>query len=394
MTRAPLVVVLLAPSEERSFSLDRKVAGLSVPLRIALIGQASGARAIHLASGAASLRSALVDARLKIPVVEEPPPDDAICIELRADVVVHRGLFTALADGVTDGRARFIGADAAAVIARPPAIARASGGPPAPLVFAPPFGFSPIAVHTSRDARRATTALLRSLRKTQDGWTSTHLNRYVSLAVTRVLLHTPIRPNQLSVAILFIGLSAGIVAAAGDCVSLILGAALLHTQSVLDGCDGEISRVTHRGSRLGEWLDTIGDDLSNYGFFAGASYGLYRVTAWPGYLAIGAVIVACGLLASGLEYRYLAKIGSGDLLKYPLGLADEGGAPTSFVGRVAALIRPLFKRDSFVLITFFAACLGLLGPMLAVFAVGAIGIVVAVIKAEVRMAGERRAGGA
>ena len=44
--------------------------------------------------------------------------------------------------------------------------------------------------------------------------------------------------------------------------------------------------MSHRGSRLGEWLDTIGDDLTNYGFFGGAGVGLYRATGqhsicWP-----------------------------------------------------------------------------------------------------------------
>jgi len=109
-------------------------------------------------------------------------------------------------------------------------------------------------------------------------------------------------------------------------------------------------------------------------------------------LIVGGVIVSCGLVASGLEYRYLAKIGSGDLLKYPLGLADEGGKPSTVMGQIAAGIRPLFKRDSFVFMTFIAAALGLLGPMLAIFAFGAIGIVIAVIKAELRMAREQQDG--
>jgi phosphatidylglycerophosphate synthase len=386
----PFIVSILAPPDD-ALGPRAKIAGLTTTLRLALTAQSAGARAVHLGHGAESLEKDLIDPRRTIPVRTDAPDDDAIVIELAAHVVVHRGLFPAMRDAVADGRARCTGFGEATVVARPASVARASGGPPIPLVFAPPFGFPPASVHTARDARRATTALLRSLRKVQDGWTSTHMNRHVSLAVTRVLLHTPIRPNQLSVAIMMIGIASGIVAARGDRISLVVGAALLHTQSVLDGCDGEISRVTFRGSRLGEWLDTIGDDVSNYGFFAGASYGLYRATGWLPYLWVGAVIVACGVLTSAIEYRYLVKIGSGDLLKYPLGLADEGGAPTTTMGKIAAGIRPLFKRDTFVFLTFLAAAAGVLGPMLVIFGGGAIGIVVAVIKAELRMARERRA---
>src|SRR5690606_12829861 len=113
-----------------------------------------------------------------------------------------------------------------------------------------------------------------------------------------------------------------------------------------DGCDGELSRVTYRGSLTGEWLDTIGDDLTNYSFFAGAGIGLYRMTGSEFYLGAGAVMVCAGVIASGLEYRYLIRIGSGDLLKYPLSQHQTSGA----FDRIA----PLFKRDTFVLLTLLA----------------------------------------
>jgi hypothetical protein len=52
-------------------------------------------------------------------------------------------------------------------------------------------------------------------------------------------------------------------------------------------------------------------------------------------------------------------------------------------------IAPLFKRDTFVLLTFAGAVAGVVGPLLAVFAVGALGVLVAVLKAEARMAKDR-----
>jgi phosphatidylglycerophosphate synthase len=183
--------------------------------------------------------------------------------------------------------------------------------------------------------------------------------------------------------ILGIGLLGAVMAAKGQ---LVLGAVLFQAQSVLDGCDGEVSRVTHRGSLAGEWLDTIGDDLTNYGFFGGAGYGLYQATGSWIYLAAGVVTVACGLVASGFEYRYLVKIGSGDLLKYPLSRATSAAvaAPRSALSALA----PLFKRDSFVLLTLLAAALGLLGGMLCLFAAAAVGILIAVLRTELRLARE------
>jgi phosphatidylglycerophosphate synthase len=161
-----------------------------------------------------------------------------------------------------------------------------------------------------------------------------------------------------------------------------LGACLFQAQSVLDGCDGEMSRVTHRGSRAGEWLDTVGDDLTNYGFFAGAALGLYKVSQNPLYLVAGAVTVLSGVIGSGLEYRYLIKIGSGDLLKYPLSQGQGTGK--------LAFLQPLFKRDTFVFMTLCAAALSFVGPMLCVFAAGAVGVLIAVLRTELRLLREAR----
>jgi phosphatidylglycerophosphate synthase len=163
----------------------------------------------------------------------------------------------------------------------------------------------------------------------------------------------------------------------------VAGAALFQLQSVLDGCDGEISRVTHRTSFAGQWLDTIGDDVTNYAFVAGAGFGLYRATGSTLYLAIAGVGVASGLVATAFTYRYLIRIGSGDLLDYPLSRKSENP------GRLASL-KPLFKRDTFVFLTLLAALFGILGFMLALFAAGVLGVLVGVVSTELRLARERR----
>jgi phosphatidylglycerophosphate synthase len=155
---------------------------------------------------------------------------------------------------------------------------------------------------------------------------------------------------------------------------------LFQMQSVLDGCDGEISRITYRGSKAGEWFDTIGDDLTNYSFFACAGFGLYHAQQHLLYLAAATVTVLCGVLSSGLEYRYLVRIGSGDLLKYPLSQATTG--PNRGIARLA----PLLKRDTFVFLTMLAALVNQVGIALLVFAIGAVGITAAVIKTEIRLA--------
>jgi 1L-myo-inositol 1-phosphate cytidylyltransferase / CDP-L-myo-inositol myo-inositolphosphotransferase len=356
---AQAFALVLEPAEGGT----RRVGGLPLALRLCLDAQAAGAACIVVPEDAIALRGSLVDARLRIPLTSAVPPGSPRLVA-PANLLAHRGTLRELAQGLPPGAAIEV-----ASVSQPPSV---------------PYAFAPLVVSSDDSAKKAERALFHSLRKPQDGWTSRHLNRYISLFFSRLLVKTPLRPNQVSVGILGIGVLGAITAAQGTYGSLALGAFLFQAQSVLDGCDGEMSRITHRGSRLGEWLDTIGDDLTNYGFFGGAGIGLYRATGQPLYLLAGAICVACGVIASGLEYRYLIKIGSGDLLQYPLSQASSGGGKLAFLA-------PLFKRDTFVLLTLIAAVIGLLGPMLCLFSLAAIGILFSVLKTELRLAREARA---
>jgi phosphatidylglycerophosphate synthase len=343
----------------------RSVGGLALALRLALDAQAAGASAIVIGPGAEPARPALADPRLKLPVLERAG-DGVRKLRVPAGYLVHRALFRriAAADAASDRTERDLARE--------------------PFPSDVPYGFEPLDVIDLNSARKAERALFRSLRKAEDGFTSRHLNRYLSLPISRLLARTPFHPNQISIAILGIGLFGAFSAARGQ---FVLGALLFQAQSVLDGCDGELSRVTHRGSLTGEWLDTIGDDLTNYGFFGGTGYGLYAATGSPLYLAAGVVTVFSGVVASALEYRYLAKIGSGDLLRYPLSQATNAPArPGTKPG--FALLLPLFKRDTFVLLTLLSAIAGLLGGMLCIFAAAALGILIAVLRTELRLARE------
>jgi phosphatidylglycerophosphate synthase len=363
--------------------MGERILGLPVLLRLALTAQAVGASGIAFSKAAAlrPLLDLLADERLRIPLSEEADRPSIVefrmatpSVRVPANTVIHRATLAALRDRAVEGEVdlSFSGAP------------RGAGGP---------FGFEPVFVHDAESAAVAERALLRSLRKPQDGWASTYLNRHISLFLTRRLVSTRLTPNQVSVGILAIGLLGACFASRGTYESMLLGAALFQAQSVLDGCDGEMSRLTFRGSVKGEWLDTVGDDLTNYAFFAAAAWGLFSATGRPMYLALGAVLVASGFIGSGLEYRYLMRIGSGDLLKYPIGIGKapggDGGPPKSGLARALDAVSPLFKRDTFVLLTLVGAALGWLGPFLALASFGAVGVLSAVVRAEVRMMKER-----
>jgi phosphatidylglycerophosphate synthase len=350
-------VLLLQPSE---CDATRKVGGLALALRLALDAQSAGFSCVIDDTGNSDVARALSDKRLHIPRVSEPPYG-ARTISVPSHWLLHRSTIATL-------------------IANAPPESRNIDIATVSMQCSVAWGFNPVAVIDNPTARKAERLLFRSLRKVQDGWTSRWLNRYLSLFLSRWLVKTPFSPNQISVVILAIGLCGAYCASRGTYGSLAIGSILFQMQSILDGCDGEVSRFTYRGSKAGEWFDTIGDDLTNYSFFAAAAFGIFHTTHQALYLVAGAITVACGLLSSGLEYRYLIRIGSGDLLKYPLSQATT--EPSRGIGTLA----PLLKRDTFVFLTMLAALLNQVGVALIVFALGAVGITVAVLKTELRLA--------
>ena len=97
--------------------------------------------------------------------------------------------------------------------------------------------------------------------KTGDGWVSRYLNRPVSGYITRFILwlRPSVSPNTISILVFLITAIGGLSFALN--LPLIAGI-LIHASSVLDGCDGEIARVTSKQSKFGDFLDSV---LDRYG---------------------------------------------------------------------------------------------------------------------------------
>jgi len=227
-----------------------------------------------------------------------------------------------------------------------------------------------IRVRDGASLRKAEQALMRSLRKPEDGVVA-RFNRYVSLALSRPLLDTPVSPNSISVLALLVGVLCGVLAATGRRPEMVVGAFLFWFNCVLDGIDGEIARAKHLESHLGEWLDTICDDLTNFCFAVGLGIGLYRQTGHATYLALGGASGAAVLIGAAFMYRYLLRAGTGDLNAYRL--PHEGRASSTTPGALSrwiARLRVLVRRDVFCAVAFVLAVADQLPLMSWLMAIG------------------------
>jgi phosphatidylglycerophosphate synthase len=205
--------------------------------------------------------------------------------------------------------------------------------------------------------------LLGTLRKDVDGVISRTINRPISLAFTRLLMNTSIKPNHVTTVIMMIGMASGLVVAQGGYWAGVIGALLLNTQSVLDGTDGELARLRYQGSHFGQWFDTVSDDLSNLSFLIGATIS---ATHEP-ILFIGLGAIAAFVLTQAVVYYALVTVyGSGNLQHFEWALGEGSGGALS-------KIEFLVKRDFFCFAFFLLAFVGRVGLDIAVVgsAVGA-----------------------
>ncbi len=173
-------------------------------------------------------------------------------------------------------------------------------------------------VHAERE-------MLRRLSKPTDGFVSRHFNRKISTRLSRFLARTPITPNQLSIATMVLSfLSAWLVfKGSTSYLHLALGGLLFQFASIVDGCDGEIAKLKFMGSRAGEWVDTLADNLSYLVFFIAVLAGMYVHTGDARYPMLGGVMVFLDVLGVLLIFLYLKVVGSGSIVSFNMAFSSD-----------------------------------------------------------------------
>jgi CDP-L-myo-inositol myo-inositolphosphotransferase len=152
-------------------------------------------------------------------------------------------------------------------------------------------------VDNQKDLKEGESRLLESLGSKTDSWLTRLINRKISLAITRRLAHTQIRPNQITLFNFALGLLAAGCMLLGTYPGFLVGSICFLLSSILDGCDGEIARLKFQESRFGAWLDVVTDNITHLLLFVCLTVGLIRASGSWNYLTAGTLLLA-GALAS------------------------------------------------------------------------------------------------
>lgn len=279
-------------------SASRRVAGLCVLDRLLVAAHRVGATNITVVSAQALPQCKRASALgIAFQTVTQPPESTGPMLVLSTDALVQ----TADLKRVIEQRGRLAKPDGTLL---PVGVLDSLSAAPldSQLARVPAVTVTGVAelVRDSASAANATRQLWASLTSSADGLVDKYFNRPVGRVLfSKLLIHTPISPNQVSVAATLIGLLSAACFAEGSAKAAIWAATLLQLSAIVDCVDGDLARVLFKESPLGKWLDIVGDQVVHIGVFVCIGIGLYRAGSTAPVLPLAAS-AAIGVVISFL----------------------------------------------------------------------------------------------
>ncbi len=184
--------------------------------------------------------------------------------------------------------------------------------------------------------------------------------RFVSTPMTKVLLHTPISGNQVTVISMVVGIIAGVFYSFPQPLYWIIGFLLIQLFHFLDSCDGQIARYRKESSLIGKYLDLLAHSVVIAAFFIGMTFGVYNVVQSNAVFLMGFISLASFLLTAQtmalrnfLVYQFAFLENRGDLVQ------NKSSAKVN-VNSFKYFLKKLFGFDGFAFIVLFLTVMDLI----------------------------------
>ena len=212
-------------------------------------------------------------------------------------------------------------------------------------------------INNAKDRRRAKWHIFNNITKSTSGPVSRYLNAQVSIPLSKILVETPMTPNQMTVVNTLIGLFSAYCFAMGTLPWVALGGALFQLTAILDRNDGELARSKFMESEKGEWIDTIGDNMMYVAYMIGLPYGYWKYAqtvdlAWEGLiipLAVGSLVMLVFVIGGMFIYLRVNKLGGSITVISRQFDSDLKPEEVPFIFRMLSKLSVLGERDQFSL---------------------------------------------
>jgi hypothetical protein len=117
--------------------------------------------------------------------------------------------------------------------------------------------------------------------------------RPVGFILAKLLIHTPVTPNGVTILSMLFGITAGMFYSAGRAVPTLIAGILFLTANLLDCTDGQLARLKGVSSKLGRILDGLSDYVTNITIFIciaiGYSGKFYTLPVWWGLVLLAGI---------------------------------------------------------------------------------------------------------
>ena len=107
---------------------------------------------------------------------------------------------------------------------------------------------------------------------------NTYLLRPIAGVVVWAIYPTPITPNQLTIASTVAGLIAAGFYLHNEAAFTAIAGLLVTLKDLLDSADGQLARARQQYTRIGRFLDSIGDFVVDVVVFGAIGWVLYSTT--------------------------------------------------------------------------------------------------------------------
>jgi len=149
--------------------------------------------------------------------------------------------------------------------------------------------------------------LLRSLGREGDSVLVRTVDRRLSQILTKRLMRTSVTPNQITLGSAAVGIMGAFFLAQPSQMLQVLGSLLFLFSTIMDGCDGEIARLTFQESAFGAKLDLIMDNVVHLVLFPSIALGLYRREYDTLYFVLGGLTLGGILVSIAVYLPYLLR---------------------------------------------------------------------------------------
>ena len=121
---------------------------------------------------------------------------------------------------------------------------------------------------------------------------NTYLLRPLAGLIVRILRSTRVTPNQVTLASVCVGLIAAMLYLPGSPLWTAIAGLTVTMKDLLDSADGQLARAKKQYSRIGRFLDSIGDILVNLAIFTAIGYTLVKSSGNPLFALLSALAFA------------------------------------------------------------------------------------------------------